>query len=451
MNNTAFVILSLRFACVLVAAAVLVGLSGRLAPLAGVGMVTIGFGVVLVILDWRRLAGQRLEVTRSCDEKLSLGARNVVRLSVHNPNHTRISGRIRDEYPEGFRVDRNELPLDLPPRSGQDLTYRVIPAGRGDYEFGDIYVRVDGPFGFVTRQIRFPARSKVKVYPNLLDIRRYEIGARRERPLGPGHRRIRIRGRGTDFESLRDYVPDDEFRSIDWKATARRGKLTTRQYQEERSQNVVIALDCGRVMGSVVPVRVGESGEAIDLTRLDHCINAAVMLGHVVARKGDRVALMAFAEDVLAYLPPKAGRSQVLNVLRLTYNLKEASGDSDYGRAARFMVRKWSRRSLIVLFTDLVDPDSSKALITQIAGLARKHLCLIVAMSDPEVLAAARGPFESPEQAFRAAAARQVLYARRQAAASITRHGAIVLDLPADRLTASVVEQYLDIKALGLL
>jgi len=434
-------ILTLRFVSALVAGAMLIGFSGRFAPLAPAGVALISLATALAALDWRRLARVRLEVSRSCDEKLSLGAGNVVRISIRNPGHARVVGMLRDEYPEGFDCDGNEMPLDLPPRSEHEVMYYVTPPRRGDFEFGEIYVRIDGRLGLVTRQIRYPAKRAVKVFPNLLDIRRYEIGLRRERPLQPGQRVTRVRGRGTDFESLRDYVPDDEFRALDWKATARRGKLTTRQYQQEKSQNVVIVLDSGRVMGPIVA----------GLTRLDHAINAAVMLGHVAAQKGDKVGLMAFAEDVLSYSPPRAGKSQVLNLLRLTYNLKEASGDSNYARAVPFLARKWTRRSLVLFFTDLIDPDSSKPLITQIAGLAKKHLCVVVAMSDPAVLDAARGPFESPDDAFRAAAARQVLHARKQAAAQLARLGAIVLDLPPDHFTPSVVNEYLNLKSRGLL
>ena len=160
---------------------------------------------------------------------------------------------------------------------------------------------------------------------------------------------------------------------------------------------------------------------------------------------------MAFAEDVLSYSPPRAGKSQVLNLLRLTYNLKEASGDSNYARAVPFLARKWTRRSLVIFFTDLIDLDSSKPLTVQIAGLAKKHLCIVVSMSDPAVLRAAHGPFESPEDAFRAAAARQVLHARKQAAAQLARLGAIVLDLPPERFTPSVVDEYLNLKSRGLL
>lgn len=435
-------ILTVRFVVSIVVAAVLIGLSGRWAPLQLMGISLIAAAVTCVLFDWFQLRRIALEVVRTCDDKLSLGAENLVRLSVRNSGYSRIRGAIRDEYPEEFAARGNVQPLNLQPRSAADISYYVTPPNRGDFAFGDIYMRVLGPLGLAIRQIRFPMRREVKVYPNLLDMRRYEIGQKRSQAVQPGQRVVRLRGRGTEFESLREYVPDDDFRTIDWKASARRGKLITRQYQEEKSQNVMIVLDCGRVMGSIIA----------GLTRLDHSINAGMMLAHVAALRGDKVGLTAFADDIIAYSPPRQGRSQTLNLLRLTYNLANASGDSNYYRAIPYLSRRWTRRSLIVFFTDLVDPESSKPLISQIATLAKKHLCLCVIMSDPDVVSDTRGDrLENPEDAFRAAAARQVLHDRQMAKAMLTHAGVIVLDVPPERFTPSVVDKYLEVKARAML
>ena len=429
---------TIQFALVIAAGALLIGISGRLGPLMPAGVAVICAAVAAAVAEWRILnAGARIEITRECDDKLSLGARNLIRIRLRNPSHARLQGLIRDEYPEGMEADENEFALRIDPRSETDRSYHVNPPKRGDFEFGDVYLRLVGPLGLVVRQIKYPMKRQVRVYPNLLDIKRYEIGLRRERAVQPGQRVARMRGRGTDFESLREYSPDDEFRAIDWKATARRGKLITRQYQEEKSQNVVLALDCGRVMGPVIA----------GLTRLDHAINAAMMLAHVAASKGDKVGLLAFGEDIATFVPPKAGKSQTLGLLRQAYNLKEASGDSDYSRAFGYLSRRWTRRSLLVVFTDLVDPESSKPLITQVSSLTRKHLCLCVAMADPALRAAVTDEIEEPNDAFTAAAARQALQARKRAAAQLMRSGATVLDVEPDKFTPALVNAYLNIKA----
>ncbi|MCE5322607.1 DUF58 domain-containing protein [bacterium] len=435
-------IFTTRFVILLVIGALMIGFSGWSGALVTSGIVIITFAAAAAAWEWLWIVrGKSVEVMRVCDEKLSLGVGNPVRLVMRNSGYRHVNGIVRDEYPEGFDAHGNVVNFILAARSEWETTYHLIPPKRGNYEFMDIYVRLFGPLGLVIRQYKIPARQHCKVYPNLLDMRRYEIGLRREHAIQPGQRFARIRGRGTEFESLRDYMPDDEFRAIDWKASARRGRLVTRIYQQERSQNILIVLDCGRIMGPVIDT----------LTRLDHSINASMMLAHVAAIKGDKVGLMTFGEDITNYSPPKAGKSQTLSLLRLTYNLKDAEGDSNYYRAIPYLSKKWTRRSLIVFFTDLVDPESSKPLISQIASLTKKHLCLIVTMADPAVTDAVRTKVENSEDAFNAAAARQVLQSRKQAAAHLVRSGAIVLDVPPEKFTPSVINEYLNIKGKNML
>lgn len=431
-----------KFAGLLIAAGLMIGFSGWFAPLMAAGIVLAALVVAMAASDWLRLL--RLgtpEVSRTVDEKLSLGAENLVTLRVRNSSYGRLVGALRDEFPEDFAARGNVADVEIAPRSESDFAYHVTPPHRGDFEFGDAYLRLRGPLGMLARQIRYPKAEAVKVYPNILDLRRYEISLRRERVVQPGQKLTRVHGRGTDFESLRDYLPDDEFRAIDWKASARKGKMISRQYQEEKSQNVMILLDCGRVMGPVID----------GLSRLDWSINAAMMLAHVAAIKGDKVGLMAFGEEILAYAPPTSGRSQTLSLLRMTYNLRSASGDSDYYRAFPFFARKWTRRSLAVVFTELDDPEASKPLISQISSLTRKHLVMVVAMADPAVVKSSTCEPESAEDAFQTAVARQVVQARKRAAAQLARAGAIVLDVPPSMFTPAVVNQYLRIKGTARL
>lgn len=431
-----------RFALLLILAGLLIGFSGWLAVLMPAGLVLCIVALILAAADCLWLGRiTRPEIQRTVDEKLSLGASNPITVHIRNSSFSSLRGFVRDEYPEDFTALGNVMPLDLAPRAETELVYHATPPHRGDFNFGDIYLRLRGQLGFMSRQIKYPMHKAVKVYPNILDMRRYEIGLKRQRVVQPGQRVTQVHGRGTDFESLRDYMPDDEFRSIDWKASARRSKFISRQYQEEKSQNVLLVLDCGRVMGAVIN----------GLSRLDWSVNAAMMLAHVAAIKGDKVGLMAFGEEILGFAPPKSGKSQVLSLLRMTYNLKSASGDSDYYHSFPFLTRKWTRRSLVVVFTELTDPEASKPLISQLVGLTRKHLCLCVAMADPAVIEAAHSTPTQPEDAFRIAAAKQVLQARKLAAAQLIRAGAIVVDVLPDQFTPAVVNQYLRVKGAGRL
>jgi len=430
-----------RFIAVFAAGAILVGASSLAGVLLPVGIVVMLAALALLGRDAVSLySSPAPEVTRTCDDKLSVGADNPVSLEIFNPAKGSVSGTLRDEYPVGVGADGNQFPFSI--KSGGETTmgYHVTPSRRGDYQLGDIYLRLKGAAGFGVRQVKVPAGKPVKVYPNLLDIRGYELRAKASLAQ-PGPRIIKLRGRGTEFESLREYLPDDEFRAVDWKATARRNKLMTRQYEQERAQNVIILLDCGRIMGPIVGT----------LTRLDHSINAAMMLAHVAAVKGDRVGLMAFGEDISVYAAPKSGKDQTLSLLRMTYNLQDASGDSNYQRAMAYLSSRWTRRSLLVVFTDLTDPDSSRPLISALAGMARKHLCMCVSIVDPLVRETASKKPDAASQAYDEAAAREVLDARRLAAASLTAVGAIPLDVGPGDLTPEVVNEYLKIKSAARL
>jgi uncharacterized protein (DUF58 family) len=435
-------LLTVQFVILAGFGAALIGMSGLFAPMMPVGVAVIALSVVMAAMDirWLRRIHQP-EIRRHTEEKLSLGVPNAIRLEVRNSSEQPLHLLVRDEYPEGLVCDENQFEFDIAPRSERELAYHVTPHHRGDFGFGDIYIRVVGRLGLAVKQLRLRSEEPVCVYPNLQEIRRHEMVAVQARLARPGLHRARIRGRGTEFESLRDYVPDDDMRAVDWKASAKRGKLVTRLYQEEKSQNIVLVLDCGRIMGPVIE----------GLTRLDHAINAATMLAHVAAVSGDRVGMLAFGDRVLSYLPPKGGKSQTLSILKMTYNLKDAEGDSNYAHALSYLARRWTRRSLVMVFTDLVEPEASRPVITQLLGLSRKHLCVCVAMGDPSVDRAASGLPESGEEAFTMVAARQVLEGRKRAAAQLEAAGVNVLDVNSDELSPAVVDEYLRIKSLARL
>ncbi|TMC48964.1 MAG: DUF58 domain-containing protein, partial [Chloroflexi bacterium] len=287
-------------------------------------------GVVLaMLLADRRITPQAndFELARSNDPRLSLGADNLIAVRVTNRSRRRVRVRVRDEPPVEFKTDalildssaqssqpdrdatapasRRPAPAVIPPHSTTEFRYHVRPPGRGDYRFGDLNMRWDGVLGLIIRQARFAAAADVKVYPNLLDIRKYELLVRKGQLQEMGLRHTRVLGSGTEFERLREYQLDDEFRRIDWKAMARRGKPITREFETERSQNVVCMLDVGRLMRSPVQDASGQS-----LAKVDYAVNAVLMLSYVAGLRGDKVGLLAFADQVTHYLAPKSGKGQ---------------------------------------------------------------------------------------------------------------------------------------------
>jgi uncharacterized protein (DUF58 family) len=431
-------IITARFAILLALGALPLAMTG-VVPAAGL----LGFLYVIVVMvaglaDRFLCAGPSdIEIERCCEDKLSLGAENLVTLSLRNRSKLPLDLSVRDEPPYLFGVEGNVAKLKLAPRQEQEVAYHVVPHARGDYSFGDIFIRIKGPLGLFVRQYRMPSDHTIKVYPNLIDVRKYDLMIRKGQRLDAGTRRMRLYGRGTEFESLRDYVPDDEFRQVDWKASARRGRLMSRQYQVERSQSIILVLDTGRTMS----VRVA------DMTKLDYAINAALMLGYVATSGDDKVGLLAFSDKVNCFLPPNKGRAQSLAIMQALYDVPLTTEESDYAGAFLYLARRWRKRSLVVVFSDLLDPESSRQIIAHLQRLASVHLCMCVAISDSKVLAAAGSVPESTDDLYEKAAAVEVLHEREQAVAALERAGVVVVDSEPGTLSPDVINKYLDIKA----
>jgi uncharacterized protein (DUF58 family) len=312
----------------------------------------------------------------------------------------------------------------------------VRPLRRGDYQFGAINLRWQGPLGLVVRQGRRDAATPVRVYPNLLDVRRYDLMLRQNRLQELGLRNARLPGQGTEFERLREYLQDDEYRRINWKATARRHRPITAEYQTERSQNIVAVLDTGRMMQSPVA----------EIAKLDYAVNAVLLLAYVATGLGDRVGLLTFADEVGRYVRPLAGRGQFYRMLELLYRVEAQPVEPDYRRALSYLALQQRRRALVVIFTDLSGGASLQALLTHLALMARHSLPLVVTISDPDVHAAAGQLPADSLAVYQRAAAVNLLQERKVALESLQHQGVLTLDVPANQLSLAVIDRYLALK-----
>lgn len=405
-------------------------------------VLTIGWSLLLAALalaDWLLLpAPGNIEVERVTDEKLSLGAENAVRVRIRNGSPIPLRIELRDSLPAGMRTDVGEqtFSFTVPPGGRQAVVYHVTPTTRGAYRFGDIYLRVRGKLRFVYRLTRVAMPQTVKVYPNLVDTATFTLMARRGRLQQVGIRAARLQGAGREFESLRDYLPDDEIRRIDWKASARTGKLVARQYEVEKSQSVILAIDVGRTM----------LAEIDGIQKLDYAINAALLLAYVATLSEDRVGLLIFSSDIQTYLPPKKGRAQVYAILEALYDARASFAEPDYRKALSYLRARWRKRSLVVCFTDFWDADSSRNTIQELAALQPRHLVAAVALLDTMVLRKAHQEVSTAESVFQKAVAMQVLEDRQRAISLLTQRGVLVVDSQAEKLSAELVNRYLEVK-----
>lgn len=393
-----------------------------------------------VLLDYRLTAAPgRLDVRREIADRLSLGAANPVTIVVSNHGPRAVQLRVRDELPDAFAPSVLFLSAEAAPGDKARLRYTVTPPRRGDFRFGRVVLRCRSALGLFWRQHAYPCERPVKVYPNLRGLQRYDLLIRRGLLMDAGTRVARRFGPGTEFERLREYVPDDDFRRINWKATARRGVPISAEYETERSQNVVVALDAGRLMAAV----------ADDLTKLDHALNAALLLSYAATLRGDRVALLAYADRVISFLPPRPGRRAFLAILDQLYHLEAEPTESDHARALSYLATRNLRRSLLVLFTDLADPEPSRSLVAHLGRAAEHHLAAVVTIADPALTRPADREPRDAQELYEKAVAQRLLEERRQTLALLSHRGVITLDLPADRLSPQVVATYLELKARG--
>ncbi len=422
---------------ILLLAAPLLALGSWARGMEGLGWGYAGLILVLYFLDWR-LAGnvRRFDVERLHDTKLSLGAENPVILKVRNRFRRPARFTIRDEAPEAFKIERRTLDGEAPPLGTWEGIYHLQPFRRGDYAFGDLYPRWLGPLGLVRRQGQVKAAGPVKVYPNLLDVRMYDLLLRKNRLQELGLRTTRMFGEGTEFERLREYLPDDEYRRINWKATARRNFPVTTEYQTERSQQVIAVLDAGRMMQSPVA----------DIAKLDYVVNAVLLLTYVATGKGDRVGMLSFADDVMHYLGPRQGRGQFYRMLELLYALEPQPVEPDYRKALAYLAVKQRRRALVVVFTDLTGGASLNSLVAQMSMLTRSSLPLLVTISDPDVVDASQMTPSDSLGVYQRAAANQMLDERRVVLDALRQRGVLTLDVPANQLSMSVINRYLELK-----
>ncbi len=427
-----------RGVLVLLLAAPLIALGTWVRGLEWVGWIYALLMLLLFYFDWR-LAGPvtRFEVERIHETKLSLGVENPITLRIRNRFRRSAHLHIRDEAPELFKIDVRLLEAGIPPLESWQGVYHLQPLRRGDYRFGDVILRWMGPLRLILRQGVVKAAGPVKVYPNLLDVRMYDLLLRRNRLREIGLRTTRLFGEGTEFERLREYLPDDEYRRINWKATARRHRPVTIQYQIERSQNVMAVLDTGRMMQTPVA----------DIAKLDYAVNAVLFLGYVATGKGDRVGVMSFADEVTHYLAPRQGRGQFYRMLEVLYAVEAQQVEPDYRRALTYLAVKQRRRALVVIFTDLSSGASMDSLVAQVALLARSSLPLVVTISDPDVhWLAGRQPRDSLA-VYQRAAASQMLDERLVILDTLRKRGVLTLDVPANQLSLAVINRYLELKA----
>jgi uncharacterized protein (DUF58 family) len=407
-----------------------------------IGLAPTAMVLVFAIADRALGTATRIEVERRVRAVLSVGTGNPVQLLVRNKGGRALKVEIADEPPvAGSSAPDRPLAARIPARATAKLEYLFTPAKRGRFSFDAVRVRHASLLGMWRVTRRLALVDAIQVYPNIEALRRFELLARRNALAELGIRATRMRGDGTEFERMREYRPGDEPRRVDWKTTARLGKLYVREMGQERNQNVLFLIDVGRMMQQTTD----------GLSHFDYALNTAIILGHIAQAKGDNVGALLFSDTVKKYVPLTRGRLAVDAIVRAAFDLEPESVATNYRRAFKYVMAHVRRRALLLVMTHLVPGEDQRLIRGYAAHLGRRHLPLCLFFREPSLAAAVEKVPATAAEAYHLAAAADILLDR-QESLSILRHaGVMALDAAPGEYSAVAINQYLDIKARNLL
>ncbi|MFE0676703.1 DUF58 domain-containing protein [Streptomyces sp. NPDC058867] len=434
-------------------------LTGRTALLAALGSLPVGIwepswaGILAVnaplavacACDFALAAPvRRLGLTRSGDTSARLGETAEVTLTVTNPSGRPLRAHLRDAWPPsswepGTEVAASRHRLTVPPGERRRVTTRLRPTRRGDREADRVTIRSYGPLGLLTRQGTHKVPWTVRVLPPFTSRKHLPSKLARLRELD-GRTSVLTRGEGTEFDSLREYVPGDDTRSIDWRATARQSTVAVRTWRPERDRHILLALDTGRTSAG----RVG------DAPRLDSSMDAALLLAALASRAGDRVDLLAHDRRVRTLVQGRTAGDVLPSLVNAMATLEPELVETNARGLASAVLRTAPRHALVVLFTSLDAAPIEEGLLPVLPQLTRRHTILVASVADPRVasMATARG---STDSVYAAAAAAQAQNERHRTAEQLRRHGVTVVDATPDELAPALADAYLALKTAGRL
>lgn len=404
-------------------------------------LATFGFDVIvlgLMVLDGLREKTHRATVKRDPLARLSIGRENPVKLMVQAGTHS-ADLQIRDTAPQPFYLSQSIHTLSIAAKQTIELTYNAIPFRRGEYQWGDIYVRQLGQWGLAWHTWKVPAKQTVLVYPDLLGLRSLSIKLTLQ--TSGNIRRARRQGMGTEFAELRDYATGDDPRLIDWNATARRDRLLVKVLEPEQEQTLIVLLDGGRLMTAQVK----------GLSRFDWGLNATLSLALAGLNRGDRVGIGIFDRQMHTWMPPERGQTQLTKLIEKVTPIQPVLLEPDYLGAVTTVATRQTRRALVVLITDVIDEIASTELLAAMGRLAPRHLPFCVTLRDPQIDTKAHTLTTDVSDTYARAVALDLISQRQLALAKLKQKGVLVLDAPADQISENLVDRYLQLKTRGQL
>jgi uncharacterized protein (DUF58 family) len=392
--------------------------------------------LILLFRVQRGLKGERIVADR-----LSNGDENEIKVFLENYYAYPVTLRIFDELPYQFQKRDLEFNVQLPPGETKYIQYYLRPVKRGEYFFGAVNVIVSSPLALVSRRFKFSADKITPVYPSYLQMRKYELMAIHNRLLDTGVKKIRRIGQNQEFELIKDYVSGDDFRTVNWKATARRSRLMVNQFQDERSQQVYSLIDKGRVM------QMPFNG----MTLLDYAINASLVISNIAVKKSDKAGLITFQDKIGSILPAGRNNNQMSRIQEVLYNQRTAFLETDFSVLYSTVRRVISHRSLLLLFTNFESIYSLQRQLPYLLNLSRMHLVVVIFFENTELKELINQPAKDLKRIYYKAVAERFSFEKKLIVTELKKHGIQSILTTPEKLTINTINKYLELKARNLI
>lgn len=391
-----------------------------------------------VLLFWRK---PKIVCTRELNPIFSLSDANPVQLHIENKGAFHLNVSVADELPVQFQRRDFEVKLALPPSSPRTIEHKLKPHTRGVYSFGNTNVFVASRLGLVERRVIFEQPQDVDVYPSIVQMKRYELRAMRHIAHETGIKKMRRIGHSYEFEQIKNYVPGDDYRSVNWKASSRRATFMVNQYEDERSQQVYCIVDKSRAMK--MPFE--------ELSLMDYAINTSLAISNIILKKQDKAGLLTFSDVMGATLKAERDSGQLNRILEALYREKERTGESNYELLYEAVRRLIGARSLLLLFTNFESSYALERALPTLRRLSRFHLLVVVFFENTEIRKLAQEEVKKTADIYRQTVARQFLQEKKEMVQKLRQYGIQgILTKPQD-LTLNTINKYLELKSRGLI
>lgn len=377
------------------------------------------------------------EVERIGDDKLSIYERETISIRVYNKSDNKLRVQLKDSIPDFYFENTGGIvKRDILPHGREVLEYQVTPRKRGAFTFGDIYIRYTSKLGFCLKAFKVSEKREYKVYPNLKSLRKYHMSVCNNRKYKIGFKNMKMMGTGTSFESLREYMTGDEYRKINWKATAREDRPIINHYEPEKDQHVYSLIDCGRPMSYSIR----------GFNKLDMAVDTALVLSDIVNQNGDKSGLLTFNTELQSFVSPGKGSGHRNRIMETLYHIEHTNYTSNYEEAFIYLKKNERHRSILFLFTDFDSIEEAEEMLKLLTLLSKNNIVVIILIKNESLEEIAKSKAKTEDEVFSKGVAIELLLDRRNIINRLNKLGVMCMECEIENVELNTINKYLQIK-----